>query len=129
MHLGSADVQRVLSEGSYEIARGIVSEIIQRPIMPNYSPSPAISAPAAPRIVEADTKYSPRSEGNKAVVAPEPTHKEVRKQPKPFLAAPGQQIRPAKKLPKMRRLHRLESHSHARKAVVLASQAVKTTMK
>lgn len=41
MHLSSADVQRVLSEGSYEIARGIVSEIVQRPIMP---PAPAPAA-------------------------------------------------------------------------------------
>lgn len=45
MHLSSADVQRVLSEGSYEITRGIVSEIIQRPIMPRVDQ-------AEPRIID-----------------------------------------------------------------------------
>lgn len=46
MHLSSADVQRVLSEGSYEITRGIVSEIVQRPIMPRYADQ------AQPKIID-----------------------------------------------------------------------------
>lgn len=44
-HLASADVQSILSQGSYEIARTIVSEIVQRPIMPQLpaaSPAPAL---------------------------------------------------------------------------------------
>lgn len=50
-HLGSAEVQAALSQGSYHIATGIVSEIIQKPLLLNppaqsYSPiySPGTSA-------------------------------------------------------------------------------------
>lgn len=52
-HLSSADVQAMLSQGSYEIARGIVSEIIQRPIMPQQQtqiqPVASVVPPALPQ--------------------------------------------------------------------------------
>lgn len=60
MHLSSADVQRVLSEGSYEIARGIVSEIIQRPIMPARSAAPRIIDSTAQRIDTPPQRQAPR---------------------------------------------------------------------
>lgn len=77
-HLASSEVQAVLSAGSYEIARGIVSEIIQRPIMP--APPTQFIDSTAQRI---DT--NPR----------QPVAK-----PKPAPAPPA----PKKRLPRLRRL-------------------------
>lgn len=59
-HLSSATVQEALSQGSYEIARGIVSELIQRPVMParSTSTSPALGPG---KIIDADPPRNRRS--------------------------------------------------------------------
>ena len=69
-HLASAEVQAVLSEGSYQIAAGIVSEIIQRPIMPR------------PTIVEGSVAKSidtPRVQAPKSIDTPEPRAEKISK--------------------------------------------------
>lgn len=68
-HLSSAEIQAVLSAGSYEIARGIVSEIVQRPIMPALPAS-------APKIIDSTAQRGPAKR-----IDTSPRHRAVKQLP------------------------------------------------
>lgn len=55
-YMQTPEVQRTLKYGSEQIALGIVSEIIQRPIMPQAPAAPVASSRPAPRIIDSTAK-------------------------------------------------------------------------